>query len=551
MTSTFPLRSISQSSQLSDRSMLSTNMQSEYGSDDETYMYNDDEDDYEYNDDDGSEASQEHNIIEKHREFSNDSKNDKVVMMDAIALVPVMNRRAESITEALNIPTEAALPCLRKCGWDKQRLMQSFFDNSQKLTEDAGVYHRCRVTTTSDDHVPGNETKTNDCAQYTCQICFDDLPKDRMYAMPCEHYYCLDCWSCYVATKIEEGPACIGTTCPDIKCKELVTEAEVKLVAPQLLDKFVSYQLRNFIEDRSTSRWCPGRDCKYIATLPGTHTLSEHSMPVFCRGCSTSFCLGCGDTPHAPLTCKDISEWKENYETTGSESWILQNTKPCPKCRVRIEKNKGCNHMTCKQCHHEFCWICNGDWKNHSQCNRFDENSAQGKDRELARNLHYVKRYQIHGEAQQFAEKVLEEVRGKLMNSIFSVEDGETLAMVEELKEPVVRANEELVECRRTLKHTYIYAYKYLQKAESDADADANANANADDVVNQGKTKILCEQFEYHQEMLERFTEELSELTEKPLKLIAKLEIVNKTEGVKKFRDGIVSFVMNEMCEIS
>ena len=30
----------------------------------------------------------------------------------------------------------------------------------------------------------------------------------------------------------------------------------------------------------------------------------------------------------------------------------------CPKCFVRIEKSAGCNHMTCRQCSYEWCWVC-------------------------------------------------------------------------------------------------------------------------------------------------------------------------------------------------
>lgn len=41
-----------------------------------------------------------------------------------------------------------------------------------------------------------------------------------------------------------------------------------------------------------------------------------------------------------------------------TEEWIQSHTKACPKCHSRIEKNKGCNHMTCLNCKHEFCWYC-------------------------------------------------------------------------------------------------------------------------------------------------------------------------------------------------
>jgi hypothetical protein len=34
------------------------------------------------------------------------------------------------------------------------------------------------------------------------------------------------------------------------------------------------------------------------------------------------------------------------------------NYKQCPRCRVIIEKNKGCNQMKCIGCDYEFCWLC-------------------------------------------------------------------------------------------------------------------------------------------------------------------------------------------------
>ena len=32
--------------------------------------------------------------------------------------------------------------------------------------------------------------------------------------------------------------------------------------------------------------------------------------------------------------------------------------KPCPYCNNHVEKNKGCNHMTCIICNTHWCWLC-------------------------------------------------------------------------------------------------------------------------------------------------------------------------------------------------
>ena len=60
-----------------------------------------------------------------------------------------------------------------------------------------------------------------------------------------------------------------------------------------------------------------------------------------------------------------------------SLTWITINAKRCPRCSSPIEKNSGCNHMTCRRCCNEFCWLCMSDWRGHIAENAACQASAQ------------------------------------------------------------------------------------------------------------------------------------------------------------------------------
>jgi ariadne-1 len=259
-----------------------------------------------------------------------------IQILPAKDLLPEMQARLKDVTEMLDIPSAAAAVLLREYKWSKERLMEVFCSDSENVLKKCGIYHRCNPKPPLKN--PGNN----------CPICYDPMEDGQKLAMPCGHEFCMDCWHDFCANAIqEEGPSCVLATCPQAGCDEILTEVEVQAAAPDHLAKFQSFQLRNFVESNSLTRWCPGKGCERVACAPNASAMEQAGNVAHCDGCTTSFCLICGEEPHAPSGCKDLHLWLEKCRNESeTANWILANTKSCPKCVSRIEKNQGCNHMT-------------------------------------------------------------------------------------------------------------------------------------------------------------------------------------------------------------
>ena len=463
---------------------------------------------YEYLDED--EYSEEYEMDDSDNdeieyEGANDTNYTKleagIHMLPAEDVIPEMKRRTGDVAEILGVPASAVTVLLREHKWSKEILLEKFYNNPEKIEHKYGIYARC------------NPIAPKKKSTRTCKICYDD--EFSMIAMPCGHEFCTGCWKDFVDNAVSEGTSCIWKTCPEPDCSEVMTEIEVQIAAPNLLPKFESYQLRSFVESNTLARWCPGPGCERIACASSTLAMEQENYVAHCESCEISFCVRCGEENHSPSNCRDLARWNEKCsDESETTNWILANTKACPKCSSRIEKNQGCNHMTCRKCRHEFCWVCMKDWKGHYKCNEFvTENNAKAK-HELERYLHYYKRYHVHTEAQAFAEKQLKAWEDRICSL---QKAGNAKCDLEFLK----TANEQLIECRRVLKYSYAFAYYLTDESK----------------------KMQKECFEYHQEMLERFTENLSELSEKPLEEINRVDVINQTRVVYQFVKNILKYV--------
>eukprot|EP00942_MAST-04A_sp_MAST-4A-sp1_P003947 g3947.t1 len=102
--------------------------------------------------------------------------------------------------------------------------------------------------------------------------------------------------------------------------------------------------------------------CKAINCGSGQLHIDGKKCPIVtCNACQAKSCFSCQGPWHSGQTCKQYF-----LDSNANTRWLNRHTKKCPKCKSPIEKNNGCDHMTCKRqaggCGHEFCWRCLAPW---------------------------------------------------------------------------------------------------------------------------------------------------------------------------------------------
>jgi E3 ubiquitin-protein ligase RNF14 len=179
-------------------------------------------------------------------------------------------------------------------------------------------------------------------------------------------------------------------TCPEPTCRVTVTPPEVKALLPQsIFERYERLTLQTSLDAMRDLVWCPR--CEYPAFLVD----GEGGRLALCGKCSFSFCCECRLAWHGLQPCANLAtRWRqaddagraalrEKYgdrvvEEVQSSEWVLENTKHCPNCSASVQKNGGCNHITCMKCTYEWCWLCSrrytsGHYAKGSPCEQFSQ----------------------------------------------------------------------------------------------------------------------------------------------------------------------------------
>ncbi|CAN5142898.1 hypothetical protein BH09DEP1_BH09DEP1_3360 [soil metagenome] len=198
----------------------------------------------------------------------------------------------------------------------------------------------------------------------SCIICAEDRQPDQFITLSCGHEYCRECLAVMLDTAIKDKssralkcPTCNHTLENDL---HKITDSHAKIV--ELSD----IQLQEYLSKEQNTKNCPTTNC-------GFSFINERAdqFTMQCPDCKAEYCGKCIHT-HNPRTSCQHAEQERNLATDrnaqahANQQWLEQNTKPCPRCGTRTEKNGGCMHMTCRNCNYHYCWNCLGEFVNHA-----------------------------------------------------------------------------------------------------------------------------------------------------------------------------------------
>lgn len=196
-----------------------------------------------------------------------------------------------------------------------------------------------------------------DQVRQECPICVDEKPVSQFVRLHCGHQFCRDCLNSMLAIDIRERTTA-DLKCPNMDCREKLSAQDIAHINRDRAQEVDDIQFQESLRSNPNIIACPTTDCK-----GGSFKEANDHGVVRCTECHKDFCLDCKLQHSDRVTCAHAREMQQiasnqNQAERASNAWKQQHTKECPRCKTVIQKTEGCNHMTCRQCRYEFCWLC-------------------------------------------------------------------------------------------------------------------------------------------------------------------------------------------------
>lgn len=194
-----------------------------------------------------------------------------------------------------------------------------------------------------------------------CQICFSTVRIQRTRLLSCECFICFVCLAKWTETKIKEKRLDADSNIPCPSCKKNIQIQEIFTKVGQIQKIIINEALLQvYLTEANDIRKCPTSNCHYAGIIRTNLCKKETQCPVCLTTWKEALNYATFDRIFSVL---HINHVINNFlSTIRKRVW----SKKCPSCKALIEKNGGCDHMTCSKCSHQFHWECSCPYSNHS-----------------------------------------------------------------------------------------------------------------------------------------------------------------------------------------
>ncbi|KAF2162566.1 hypothetical protein M409DRAFT_27188 [Zasmidium cellare ATCC 36951] len=211
-----------------------------------------------------------------------------------------------------------------------------------------------------------------------CTICAGDVFANQFPKIPhadaAEHArdVCFKCWEQHLHSELENKE---WNQISCAQCDHILTEAEIKKLDTSFISRIYQQWLdkaaKAFRERDEEFRECPSATCSYGYF----HSTKDDGNIFRCQLCESRYCVLCEVPMHENMTCdlyreskrqeaeaendrKRKREMADEEELSAKKVKAVSKKCPNPKCGINLDKYTGCDHVTCRKCKHEFCWLC-------------------------------------------------------------------------------------------------------------------------------------------------------------------------------------------------
>lgn len=201
------------------------------------------------------------------------------------------------------------------------------------------------------DGVKIGELNANECG-----ICLSEISSTNQFALACQHTYCQDCLSYYLyqlsgdqknifhvnsileTTEHDQhylriNQTC-GIACPHPKCDHIIEGTEFK----------------EAVDAKTWERFCR------ISLAVRLGHLTQQGQLAPCGGKCPGYIQNCTCSEEI---CQNKKASRYQKGTSMNHEWAIKTgVAICPRCRNLVERNGGCDHMTCT-CKQNFSYLAN------------------------------------------------------------------------------------------------------------------------------------------------------------------------------------------------